>query len=609
MKSSTNNSNCLTRVVITTLSVFALLITAPFAQADSECGPVLQGAIANLSYECLNDSSMLLVQDNNFEWQYAHDSVLDGAEGNQLGTTFEMYGLAFKETPTEVYFVISGALPRAGDPHSAALNGSVSHGDIFFNLTSNDFKTASDASELHAIRYAPENDSGVAQIGVYKNVSAKTVAPVNRGFSSLRTYENKVVDLGSVPDYADFDRFQTYYASDLNLNVIDSGDYLGPIVELTPVELAAEGFDLGEFDADEMVAFKFAKQLIIDECGVLGGDGSTCVDCAGVACGDAQLDQCEVCNGDGTSCLDCLGVPFGTAVVDQCGVCDGDGTSCLDCAGIPFGTTVVDQCGVCGGTNECLDCEGTPFGGLEYDVCGVCDGDGTSCLDCAGTPNGDAVEDQCGVCEGDGTSCLDCLGNPDGDAVVDQCGVCDGDGTSCLDCAGTPNGDAELDECGVCEGDGLSCLECIETDNKSVLLSFDSKALEQRNAAWRATNVLSRLAKRKGRSRLANRAQRLNQAAGELYSESWNQTWQLPLVASDCGAATQCVSVSFVDTVTALNDNALQLRKIGRRAYRLARRISGKDRFRRGLRKVINSRYRQASALAEELPLSSSVCN
>jgi hypothetical protein len=49
---------------------------------------------------------------------------------------------------------------------------------------------------------------------------------------------------------------------------------------------------------------------------------------------DAQgkvIDQCGVCGGDGTSCLDCAGVPFGSATPDRCGVCNGDGKSCVTC--------------------------------------------------------------------------------------------------------------------------------------------------------------------------------------------------------------------------------------------------------------------------------------
>lgn len=43
------------------------------------------------------------------------------------------------------------------------------------------------------------------------------------------------------------------------------------------------------------------------------------------------IDQCGVCGGDGTSCLDCNGVLFGPAVLDRCGVCNGDGKSCVTC--------------------------------------------------------------------------------------------------------------------------------------------------------------------------------------------------------------------------------------------------------------------------------------
>lgn len=59
-----------------------------------------------------------------------------------------------------------------------------------------------------------------------------------------------------------------------------------------------------------------------------GTDGS-CAQAPGV--GGAVMDACGVCGGDGSSCLDCAGVPNGGASVDHCGVCGGDGTSCLEC--------------------------------------------------------------------------------------------------------------------------------------------------------------------------------------------------------------------------------------------------------------------------------------
>ena len=66
----------------------------------------------------------------------------------------------------------------------------------------------------------------------------------------------------------------------------------------------------------------------LDECGICGGAGiapGTC-DCEGNV-----IDECGECGGGNTSCVDCAGVPNGTAEVDVCGVCGGDGTSCLGC--------------------------------------------------------------------------------------------------------------------------------------------------------------------------------------------------------------------------------------------------------------------------------------
>jgi len=43
------------------------------------------------------------------------------------------------------------------------------------------------------------------------------------------------------------------------------------------------------------------------------------------ACGsDLENDECGVCGGDNSSCEDCAGVPNGDSVVDNCGTCDND---------------------------------------------------------------------------------------------------------------------------------------------------------------------------------------------------------------------------------------------------------------------------------------------
>ena len=60
-----------------------------------------------------------------------------------------------------------------------------------------------------------------------------------------------------------------------------------------------------------------------DECGVCGGDNSSCADCAGTPNGDAWESDCGCVAADnsGDDCDDCLGTPNGSAVVDICGVC------------------------------------------------------------------------------------------------------------------------------------------------------------------------------------------------------------------------------------------------------------------------------------------------
>jgi len=168
----------------------------------------------------------------------------------------------------------------------------------------------------------------------------------------------------------------------------------------------------------------------IDRCGVCGGCDA-CLDCP-----DSQRDVCGVCSGDGRSCLDCDHVPNGTKTVDACGVCGGDGSSCIDCAGMPITTgpnQQYDECGVCGGDgSSCADCAGVPNGTSETDPCDVCGGSG-DCLDCAGVPYGLGCYDECDVCNGDGSSCLDCDGVRFGTNVVDMCGICNGPNTDRCD--------------------------------------------------------------------------------------------------------------------------------------------------------------------------------
>ena len=216
-----------------------------------------------------------------------------------------------------------------------------------------------------------------------------------------------------------------------------------------------------------------------DDCGVCGGDNSSCTDCAGVINGNSYEDYCFVCDDDPTNdsfwfdslnfggAYDCDAVCFGDSENDMCGTCDDDSDNdCVqDCLDVWGGTAEYDECMVCDGDNStCADCAGVPNGPNEVDMCDVCDADPENdCVqDCLDVWGGSAEYDECMVCDGDNSTCADCAGVPNGPNVVDMCETCDADPENdCVeDCFGVWGGTAEFDECDVCDGDGIPEGDC-----------------------------------------------------------------------------------------------------------------------------------------------------
>ncbi|MGY8887752.1 MAG: hypothetical protein ACKVJY_01820, partial [Flavobacteriales bacterium] len=83
---------------------------------------------------------------------------------------------------------------------------------------------------------------------------------------------------------------------------------------------------------------------------------------------EGSLDECDVCDGPGAiyEC-GCTDIPDGECdcsgnILDECGVCGGDNSSCTDCAGVTNGDSISDNCGTCDNNpeNDCVqDCAGT----------------------------------------------------------------------------------------------------------------------------------------------------------------------------------------------------------------------------------------------------------
>ena len=121
----------------------------------------------------------------------------------------------------------------------------------------------------------------------------------------------------------------------------------------------------------------------LDACGVCGGSGA-CFDCAQWPHGANLTDRCGTCDDDNANdCVaDCGGAWGGGSSLDACGVCGGSGRACLDCAQWRFGTNETDACGTCDddNANNCVaDCGGAWGGGSSLDACGVCGGDNRTC--------------------------------------------------------------------------------------------------------------------------------------------------------------------------------------------------------------------------------------
>ncbi len=234
-----------------------------------------------------------------------------------------------------------------------------------------------------------------------------------------------------------------------------------------------------------------------DECGVCGGDNSTCIDCEGIPNGDSVEDMCGVCDSDNSNdCIqDCNGEWGGIAELDECNVCGGDNSTCTDCNGEVNGDAMIDGCGNCVGVNvgegECLkDCAGIPNGTSWINPCEECvEESDTSCIQgCDGLWSNDGSyleNDECGVCGGDNSTCSDCEDVPNGDSVEDMCGICDSDSSNdCVqDCNGEWGGIAELDECNVCGGDNSTCTGCMDEDacNYTANLLFSDDSCEYPN--------------------------------------------------------------------------------------------------------------------------------
>jgi len=200
------------------------------------------------------------------DWYYSIDSFNDSTHGNYVGDTiYEIYGMAMKQTADEVIFAVNSHLPIEGI-YSEYAEENVGWGDLLLNFTGQNLDTASATSQLWGIRWANNDDSGATQLGVYNNVSAKSVAKENGlRLDNLQEYNNHVSEYGGPPSIGDLPADDPYFNPDRHIqNVIASGTRVGDVNGLENINNL--GLNFAQFGAtgNHTLAFSFDRSLLPD---------------------------------------------------------------------------------------------------------------------------------------------------------------------------------------------------------------------------------------------------------------------------------------------------------------------------------------------------------
>lgn len=259
--------------LITYTTAFGLLfgITQPAQSATLTA--LNEGIVIDTFTECLNDGVALVTGQSpidQYGWQYAIDSGNDGVNGFQVGgNVYEIYSLALRETEDDIWVALNANMPLTGTNGTPADDGNIGWGDLFFNFSGKDFSTASNESNLFAVRFASTNDSLVSNIGLYGDVTATSTTAINSGFSSIQAYNNHVATYGCAgadcqPNLGDLASNSSYFNQSQSLNAIASGTYLTGISFLSTAELSAAGYSLNQLGGQHTIAFKFSKSSICD---------------------------------------------------------------------------------------------------------------------------------------------------------------------------------------------------------------------------------------------------------------------------------------------------------------------------------------------------------
>lgn len=170
------------------------------------------------------------------DWIYISDSFNDSTARRSIGgstvvggTAFETYGMALRvdDEADTFSFAISSNMPADGGIYpQLTSNGHIGWGDFFLNFTGLSFPDAS--GSLYGIRFSEANGSGVSSLGLYANVTTKSVTALNDGWSTVTSYMNTVKSANGTPQMGAISDHRTYMGESTD-NVIASGTRIGDV--------------------------------------------------------------------------------------------------------------------------------------------------------------------------------------------------------------------------------------------------------------------------------------------------------------------------------------------------------------------------------------------
>jgi PEP-CTERM motif len=172
-------------------------------------------------------------------WDYA----VGGQNNGTGGSVFDYRGIAIKEEGNDIIIALNTNMTLNG---SLWRNEVINYGDLFLNFSGKSFKEASDAGELFGVHFATVgSQSGVQDVGLYKNVKAKNTTRQNYGWHNTTSWSNAVKGNNS---YGDLTSSDSYFAGQQTgqkaiLNAIDTGTKIGGLMMMSSGDLAAAGLN------------------------------------------------------------------------------------------------------------------------------------------------------------------------------------------------------------------------------------------------------------------------------------------------------------------------------------------------------------------------------